>query len=54
LFVGAIKNWIQLQNKGDDLIVMLADLHAVTIPREPDALRYGLIDENGKHVISAR
>ena len=37
---GAVKKWIELQNKGDNLIVMLADLHAVTLPREPDALRY--------------
>jgi tryptophanyl-tRNA synthetase len=40
LFLGAIKKWIDLQNSGDNLIVMLADLHAVTIPREPDVLRY--------------
>ena len=39
LFVGAIKKWTDLQASGDNLIVMLADLHAVTIPREPDALR---------------
>jgi hypothetical protein len=38
-FVGAIKKWIELQNNGDNLIVMLADLHAVTLPREPDVLR---------------
>ena len=43
MFVGAIKKWIDLQNNGDNLIVMLADLHAVTIPREPDELRYKLI-----------
>ncbi|CAF2099500.1 unnamed protein product [Rotaria magnacalcarata] len=38
-YLGAIKKWIDLQNSGDNLVVMLADLHAVTIPREPDALR---------------
>lgn len=38
-FLGAIKRWTDLQASGDNLIVMLADLHAVTIPREPDALR---------------
>ena len=37
---GAVKKWIELQKSGDNLIVMLADLHAVTLPREPDALRY--------------
>lgn len=38
--IGAIKKWVELQNSGDNLIVMLADLHAITIPREPEALRY--------------
>ncbi|CAF1644163.1 unnamed protein product [Rotaria magnacalcarata] len=31
-YLGAIKKWIDLQNSGDNLVVMLADLHAVTIP----------------------
>jgi tryptophanyl-tRNA synthetase len=39
VFIGAIKKWVDLQNSGDNLIVMLADLHTVTIPREPDVLR---------------
>ena len=40
LLVGAVKKWIDLQNSGDSLIVMLADLHAVTLPRDPEVLRY--------------
>ncbi|CAF0845526.1 unnamed protein product [Rotaria sp. Silwood1] len=43
-YLGAIKKWIDLQNSGDNLIVMLADLHAVTIPREPDALRKSTLE----------
>lgn len=38
-FTGAVKKWVDLQNSGDNLVVMLADLHAVTIPREPEVLR---------------
>ncbi|CAF3581301.1 unnamed protein product [Rotaria sordida] len=44
LIESAIKKWIDLQNSGDNLIVMLADLHAVTIPREPDALRKSTLE----------
>lgn len=36
---GAIKKWVELQKGGDNLIVMLADLHAITIPREPQAFK---------------
>ncbi|CAF4600644.1 unnamed protein product [Rotaria sp. Silwood1] len=43
-YLGAVKKWIDLQNSGDNLIVMLADLHAVTIPREPDALRKSTLE----------
>ncbi|CAF0826555.1 unnamed protein product [Adineta steineri] len=43
-YLGAIKKWIDLQNSRDNLIVMLADLHAVTIPREPDVLRKSVLE----------
>jgi hypothetical protein len=48
LFIGAIKKWVDLQNSGDNLIVMLADLHTVTIPRDPDVFRYEM---KGKYVV---
>lgn len=50
--VGAIKKWTDLQASGDNLIVMLADLHAVTIPREPDALRLAM--ERSKSILLSR
>lgn len=50
-YIGAVKKWIDLQNSGDNLIVMLADLHAVTIPREPETLRYELIIEENQFSI---
>ncbi|CAF3292555.1 unnamed protein product [Rotaria socialis] len=43
-YLGAIKKWIDLQNSGDNLVVMLADLHAVTIPREPETLRKSVLE----------
>ncbi|CAF4684961.1 unnamed protein product [Rotaria socialis] len=42
-YLGAIKKWIDLQNSGDNLVVMLADLHGVTVPCEPDALRKSVL-----------
>ncbi|CAF1068934.1 unnamed protein product [Adineta ricciae] len=43
-YLGAVKKWIDLQNSGDNLVVMLADLHAVTIPREPEVLRKSILE----------
>ncbi|UJR15967.1 hypothetical protein I4U23_002886 [Adineta vaga] len=43
-YLGAVKKWIDLQNSGDNLVVMLADLHAVTVPREPDVLRRSVLE----------
>ncbi|MDE3060014.1 MAG: tryptophan--tRNA ligase [Pseudomonadota bacterium] len=37
-YLGAIRNWVKLQDNYECLY-MLADLHAITVPQEPDALR---------------
>ncbi|AEI38369.1 MAG: tryptophan--tRNA ligase [Zymomonas mobilis subsp. pomaceae] len=40
-YLGAIRNWVDMQNAmaaGDSCIFFLADLHAVTMPQEPDIL----------------
>ena len=37
-YLGAIRNWVSLQNSHECLF-MLADLHAITLPQEPDKLR---------------
>ena len=37
-YLGAIRNWVALQ-KDFDCIFCIVDLHAITLPQEPDALR---------------
>ncbi len=37
-YLGAIRNWVALQHQYDCLF-MLADLHAITVPQDPAALR---------------
>ena len=41
-YLGAIKNFVQLQNQADDdtnILVFIADLHAITVYQEPKYLR---------------
>ena len=50
-YLGAIKQWVEIQN-GDlrrengelKLIFMLADLHTITVPQQPDELRHNRLD----------
>lgn len=44
-YLGAIKNWVRLQDQrpSEDLFFCLADLHALTIPGEPDSLRHSIL-----------
>ncbi len=38
-YLGAIRNWVALQDGGDECIFCLVDLHAITTWQEPAALR---------------
>lgn len=40
-YLGAIKNFVELQNSNDeqDFMVFVADLHAITVPQDPKELR---------------
>ena len=38
-YLGAIRNWVALQNSGAECLYMLADLHAITVPQDPASLR---------------
>jgi tryptophanyl-tRNA synthetase len=42
-FLGAIKNWIKLQDKFD-CIFGIADLHSLTISRDPELLKKNILD----------
>lgn len=37
-YLGALKNWVDLQNQGDECIFCVVDLHAITLPQEPEKL----------------
>ena len=44
-YLGAIKNFVALQNNGEekDLLVFIADLHAITVPQVPSDLRKNIL-----------
>lgn len=42
-YLGAIKNWVELQ-EDNKLMLCVVDLHAITVPQDPNALRAGSID----------
>ncbi|ESP01075.1 hypothetical protein LOTGIDRAFT_200474 [Lottia gigantea] len=43
-YVGAIKNWLQLQKKYDSMILSVVDLHSITLPQNPETLRENIYD----------
>src|ERR1700744_2214174 len=36
-YLGALKNWVALQDKGENLFCVV-DLHAITVPQDPAVL----------------
>lgn len=38
-YLGAIRHWVKCQNQGDKVFVMIADLHAITTPQNPEDLQ---------------
>mgnify|MGYP003294721172 CR=1 FL=1 len=41
-YLGAIKNFVSMQNEADaddNIFIFIADLHALTVPQDPAALR---------------
>lgn len=43
-YLGAIKNWIDLQNE-HDCFFFIADLHAITIPQDPDKFQDDILEK---------
>ncbi len=43
-YLGAIKNWIELQNKADQAIFAVVDLHGITTPYDPKTYREQVMD----------
>jgi tryptophanyl-tRNA synthetase len=38
-YLGAIKQWVGMQNESDELIFCVVDLHAITVPQKPEELK---------------
>jgi tryptophanyl-tRNA synthetase len=43
-YIGAIRQWVEHQHRGDPAIYCIVDLHALSLPYEPAELRTGLYD----------
>lgn len=43
-YAGAIKQWVDLQNKGEDVTICIVDLHAITLPQDPLILRDNILN----------
>ncbi|HEX6714539.1 MAG TPA: tryptophan--tRNA ligase, partial [Thermoleophilaceae bacterium] len=43
-YIGAIRQYVEGQDRGDPAIYCIVDLHAVTVPYEPAALRASVLD----------
>jgi len=42
-YLGAIKQWVELQNESDEAIFCIVDLHAITVPQDPTELRKNIL-----------
>src|SRR4051795_10217231 len=43
-YIGAIRQYVEGQDRGDPAIYCIVDLHAITVPYEPAALRSSVLD----------
>ncbi len=43
-YLGAIKQWVELQDKVDEAIFCVVDLHAITVPQDPKELHKNILN----------
>lgn len=43
-YVGAVKQWVNLQNEEEDVTICIVDLHAITLPQDPLTLRENILN----------
>ncbi|RMC07629.1 hypothetical protein DUI87_17105 [Hirundo rustica rustica] len=43
-YLGAIQNWVNLQEKGSSVLYSIMDMHSLTMPKEPAVLRQNILD----------
>jgi len=43
-YLGAIRNWVKLQQEGTECIYGIMNLHAITVPQEPETLKKAIYE----------
>ncbi|CAH1225020.1 WARS2 [Branchiostoma lanceolatum] len=43
-YLGALQQWVQLQEEGHQVIYSIVDMHSITVPQDPDQLRENIYD----------
>lgn len=43
-YLGALENWVALQNQNPSVLYSIVDLHSITQPQDPVQLRSGILD----------
>ncbi|KAH8270228.1 hypothetical protein KR018_006067 [Drosophila ironensis] len=43
-YLGAVRKWVQLQNAREDVTVCIVDMHSITMPHNPPALRENILN----------
>ncbi|XP_066156005.1 tryptophan--tRNA ligase, mitochondrial [Euwallacea fornicatus] len=43
-YLGAISQWIKLQDQNENLILSIVDLHSITLPHDPKKLRQNILE----------
>ncbi|XP_048338755.1 tryptophan--tRNA ligase, mitochondrial isoform X2 [Sphaerodactylus townsendi] len=43
-YLGALTNWVKLQEECDSVLYSIVDLHSLTVPRDPTVLRTSILD----------
>uniref|UniRef100_A0A8C9IF98 tryptophan--tRNA ligase n=1 Tax=Piliocolobus tephrosceles TaxID=591936 RepID=A0A8C9IF98_9PRIM len=43
-YLGAIENWVRLQDEYDSVLYSIVDLHSITVPQDPAVLRQSILD----------
>ncbi|XP_062048049.1 tryptophan--tRNA ligase, mitochondrial isoform X3 [Lepus europaeus] len=43
-YLGAIENWVRLQDEDGSVLYSIVDLHSITVPQDPTILRQSILD----------
>lgn len=43
-YLGAVSQWVKLQNNNEDLILSIVDLHSITLPQNPKTLGGSILE----------